>query len=100
MSRCRCGTPTGRGTVVTGVVESGGVRVGDPVEAVGLGLSVSTVVTGVETFGQTMDRAQAGDRLTMTVELGRPVALDRGLGFVVREGGKTVGAGTVLSVLS
>ena len=35
----------------------------------------------------------------MTVALGRPVALDAGLGFAIREGGKTVGAGTVTAVL-
>jgi elongation factor Tu len=34
----------------------------------------------------------------MTVELGKPVALHPGLGFIIREGGKTVGAGTVTSV--
>jgi elongation factor Tu len=171
---------TGRGTVVTGAIESGTVRVGDPVEVIGLGMSLSTVVTGVETFGQPMDRAEAGDqaalllrgvrrgqvrrgqvvaapaslaahtrftasvfllsaaeggrrtpiasgyrpqffvrtasvsglldlgeaatampgeRLAVVVELGKPVALDRGLSFVIREGGKTVGAGTVTSVL-
>jgi elongation factor Tu len=171
---------TGRGTVVTGAIESGTVRVGDPVEVIGLGTSLSTVVTGVETFGKPMDRAEAGDqaalllrgvrrgqvrrgqvvaapaslaahtrftasvfllpaaeggrrtpiasgyrpqffvrtasvsgmvdlgeaatampgeRLAVVVELGKPVALDRGLSFVIREGGKTVGAGTVTSVL-
>jgi elongation factor Tu len=171
---------TGRGTVVTGAIESGTVRVGDPVEVIGLGMSLSTVVTGVETFGKPMDRAEAGDqaalllrgvrrgqvrrgqvvaasaslaahtrftasvfllpaaeggrrtpiasgyrpqffvrtasvsgvvdlgeaatampgeRLAVVVELGKPVALDRGLRFVIREGGKTVGAGTVTSVL-
>ena len=170
---------TGRGTVVTGAVEAGTVRVGDPVEVVGLAEPLSTVVTGVETFGKPMESAEAGDqaalllrgvrrgqvrrgqvvaapgslaahtrftaevlllataeggrrtpiasgyrpqfflrtasvsglldlgavgtaspgeRLTMAVELGKPVAVHVGLGFVIREGGKTVGAGTVTSV--
>ncbi|MET8977222.1 elongation factor Tu [Streptomyces sp. NPDC004539] len=171
-------TITGRGTVVTGAVERGTVRVGDRVEV--LGADVDTVVTGVETFGKPMDEAQAGDsvalllrgvprdavrrghvvaapgsvvprrrftaqvyvlsareggrttavstgyrpqfyirtadvvgdvdlgeagvvrpgeRVDMTVELGRDVPLEAGLGFAIREGGRTVGAGTVTAVL-
>ncbi|MEV4046709.1 elongation factor Tu [Streptomyces sp. NPDC049744] len=170
-------TITGRGTVVTGAVERGTVRVGDRVEV--LGASVETVVTGLETFGKPMEEAQAGDNValllrgvardavrrghvvaapgsvvparrftarvyvlsareggrstplttgyrpqfyirtadvvgdvdlgevavarpgdtvTMTVELGRDVPLETGLGFAVREGGRTVAAGTVTAV--
>ncbi|MCF2128110.1 elongation factor Tu [Strepomyces sp. STD 3.1] len=170
-------TITGRGTVVTGAVERGTIRVGDRVEV--LGASVETVVTGVETFGKPMEEAQAGDNValllrgvgrdavrrghvvaapgsvvparrfsarvyvlsareggrstpvatgyrpqfyirtadvvgdvdlgevavarpgdtvTMTVELGRDVPLETGLGFAIREGGRTVGAGTVTAV--
>ncbi|MET8460373.1 elongation factor Tu [Streptomyces parvulus] len=170
-------TITGRGTVVTGAVERGRVRLGDRVEV--LGAFVETVVTGLETFGKPMDEAQAGDNValllrgvgrdavrrghvvaapgsvvparrftaqvyvlsareggrstpvatgyrpqfyirtadvvgdvdlgevgvarpgdtvTMTVELGRDVPLETGLGFAVREGGRTVGAGTVTAV--
>ena len=168
---------TGRGTVVTGAVERGVVRVGDRVEV--LGASVETVVTGLETFGKPMEEAQAGDNVAlllrgvprdavrrghvvaapgsvkprrrfsaqvyvlsareggrttpvssgyrpqfyirtadvvgvvdlgevpvarpgdtvaMTVELGRDVPLEAGLGFAIREGGRTVGAGTVTVV--
>lgn len=171
-------TITGRGTVVTGAVERGTVRVGDRVEV--LGATVETVVTGVETFGKPMEEAQAGDnvalllrgvprdavrrghvvaapgsvvpsrrftaqvyvlsareggrttpvstgyrpqfyirtadvvgdvdlgevavarpgdRVVMTVELGRDVPLEAGLGFAIREGGRTVGAGTVTAVV-
>ncbi|MFF5009554.1 elongation factor Tu [Streptomyces phaeochromogenes] len=171
-------TITGRGTVVTGAVERGTVRVGDRVEV--LGAAVDTVVTGLETFGKPMDEAQAGDNValllrgvprdavrrghivaapdsvvpsrrfsaqvyvlsareggrttpvstgyrpqfyirtadvvgdvdlgeravarpgdtvTMTVELGREVPLEPGLGFAIREGGRTVGAGTVTAVV-
>ncbi|MEU8617622.1 elongation factor Tu [Streptomyces sp. NPDC048623] len=171
-------TITGRGTVVTGAVERGTVRVGDRVAV--LGPDTETVVTGVETFGRPMDSAQAGDNvalllrgvprgavrrghvvaepgsltprrrftarvyvlstreggratpvttgyrpqfylrtadvvgtvdlgpatearpgetLTMTVELGRDLPLEPGLGFAIREGGRTVGAGTVTEVL-
>jgi elongation factor Tu len=167
-------TITGRGTVVTGAVERGTVRVGDRVEVLGAG--VETVVTGVETFGRPMAEAQAGDNValllrgvardavgrghvvaapgsvrprrrftarvyvlsareggrttavssgyrpqfyfrtadvaggidlgaagvarpgetvTMTVELDRDIPLEAGLGFAIREGGRTVGAGTV-----
>jgi len=173
-------TITGRGTVVTGAIERGQVRVGDPVELVGLGTPVRSVVTSVETFGKTMDSAQAGDNAALllrgvrrhqvrrgqvvavpgslaphhrfaatvqllsereggrhtpistgyrpqffvrttgvvglldlgaageagpgqtadvTVELGKPVALDAGQSFAIREGGRTVGAGTVTAVL-
>ncbi len=173
-------TITGRGTVVTGAIERGRVAVGDLVEVIGLGDSLKTVVTGVETFGKTMEDAEAGDnaalllrglrrqhvrrgqvvaapgsqaahqkfeaslyllpaaeggrrtevrtgyrpqffirttdvvgvmdlglakvampgdRVTVTIELGRPVALETGLGFAVREGGRTVGAGTVVTLL-
>ncbi|GHK05745.1 elongation factor Tu [Streptomyces sp. NPDC003753] len=171
-------TITGRGTVVTGAVERGRIRVGDRVEV--LGAEVETVVTGLETFGKPMEEAQAGDNValllrgvprdavrrghvvaapgsvvpsrrftarvyvlsareggrttavstgyrpqfyirtadvvgdvdlgetavarpgdtvTMTVELGREVPLEPGLGFAIREGGRTVGAGTVTSVV-
>ncbi|AXE84381.1 MULTISPECIES: elongation factor Tu [unclassified Streptomyces] len=170
-------TITGRGTVVTGAVERGVVRVGDKVEV--LGASVETVVTGLETFGKPMEEAQAGDNVAlllrgvprdavrrghvvaapgsvvpsrrftaqvyvlsareggrttavssgyrpqfyirtadvvgvvdlgeaavarpgdtvvMAVELGRDVPLEAGLGFAIREGGRTVGAGTVTVV--
>ncbi|MBA9002308.1 elongation factor Tu [Thermomonospora cellulosilytica] len=172
---------TGRGTVVTGVVAQGSLRVGDPVEVVGLSEeTLSTVATGLETFGQVMDHAEAGDNaavllrgvrreqvrrgqvvsapgsirphrrfrarvrvltadeggrsrpfhhgyrpqfhfrttdvvgtvdlggedvmalpgdlVDLSVELGKPVALSEGLGFAVREGGLTVGAGTVTTL--
>jgi elongation factor Tu len=173
-------TITGRGTVVTGAVERGSVGVGDTVEVVGLGAGLTAVVTGVETFGKPMERAEAGDNaalllrgvrrhqvrrgqvvaqpgsvaphqrftaevellsereggrhtpiatgyrpqffvrttsvagevdlgrpgtaapgdmVELTVTLGRPVALDTGLGFAIREGGRTVGAGTVTALL-
>ncbi|MFJ6373452.1 elongation factor Tu [Streptomyces virginiae] len=174
-------TITGRGTVVTGAVERGTVRLGDRVAVLGGdGEPVLTVVTGLETFGKPMESAEAGDNValllrgvprdgvrrghvvaapdsvtpqrrftaqvyvlsgreggrttpvasgyrpqfyirtadvvgdvdlgevavarlgetvTMTVELGRDVPLESGLGFAIREGGRTVGAGTVTAVL-
>src|SRR5436305_866879 len=55
-------TITGRGTVVTGRVEQGSIKIGDEVEIVGIHPQTSkTVVTGVEMFNKTLDNAQAGD---------------------------------------
>ncbi|MFE2524122.1 elongation factor Tu [Streptomyces sp. NPDC059382] len=174
-------TITGRGTVVTGAVERGSIRLGERVSVLGGdGEPVETVVTGLETFGRPMESAEAGDNValllrgvprdgvrrghvvaapgsvepsrrftarvyvlsareggrttaiasgyrpqfyirtadvvgdvdlgeeavvrpgetvSMTVELGRDVPLETGLGFAIREGGRTVGAGTVTAVL-
>ena len=54
---------TGRGTVVTGKVEQGVVKVGDEVEIVGLRPTTKTVVTGIEMFRKLLDQGQAGDNL-------------------------------------
>jgi elongation factor Tu len=54
-------TISGRGTVVTGAVTQGTLTVGAEVEVVGLREPLSTVVTGLEMFGRTLDRAEAGD---------------------------------------
>jgi elongation factor Tu len=54
-------TISGRGTVVTGAVERGVLQVGEAVEIIGLGGTLSTVVTGLETFGKSLPRAEAGD---------------------------------------
>jgi elongation factor Tu len=54
---------TGRGTVVTGRVDRGVVKVGDEVEIVGLGETRKTIVTGVEMFRKLLDQAQAGDNI-------------------------------------
>ena len=56
-------TITGRGTVATGRVERGVVKVGDTVEIVGMGAKKSTVITGVEMFRKLLDQAQAGDNV-------------------------------------
>ena len=53
----------GRGTVGTGRIERGVVRVGDQIEIVGLGETRTTTVTGVEMFNKTMDEGQAGDNV-------------------------------------
>ncbi|MCI9459770.1 MAG: elongation factor Tu [Clostridia bacterium] len=54
-------TITGRGTVATGRVERGQIKVGDPVEIVGIKATKSSVVTGIEMFRKTLDSAQSGD---------------------------------------
>ena len=174
-------TITGRGTVVTGRIEQGIVKVGDDVEIVGLRATQKTVCTGVEMFHKLLDQGQAGDNVgvllrgtkkedvergqvlckpgsitphtnfeanvyvltkeeggrhkpffsnyrpqfyfrttdvtgtielaegtemvmpgdntIMTVELGKPIAMDEGLRFAIREGGRTVGAGRVTKIL-
>jgi elongation factor Tu len=175
-------TITGRGTVVTGRVEHGVLKLGEEIEIVGIAEKTQkTVVTGIEMFRKMLDEAQAGDnagillrgtkkedvqrgqvlakpgsvtphtrfsaqvyilskdeggrhtpffsnyrpqfyfRTTdvtgsiklpegtemvmpgdnteMEVELGQPVAMDEGLRFAIREGGRTVGAGRVVKII-
>ncbi len=174
-------TITGRGTVVTGRVERGTVKLNDPVEIIGVKPTVSSVVTGIEMFRKTLDFAEAGDNAgillrgisrdqvvrgqvlakpgsitphskftcqcyiltkeeggrhtaflsnyrpqfffhttditgtitlpegtemvmpgdnaTFTVELIHPVAVEKGTKFSIREGGRTVGAGTVSEII-
>jgi elongation factor Tu len=171
---------SGRGTVVTGRVERGIIKVGEEVEIVGLKPTVKTTVTGVEMFRKLLDSGEAGDNIgallrgtkredvergqvlaapgsitphtgfkaeayvltkeeggrhtpfftnyrpqfyfrttdvtgvvklpegvemvmpgdnvTMDVELIAPIAMDEGLRFAIREGGRTVGAGVVAKI--
>ncbi len=171
---------TGRGTVVTGRVETGKIHTGDEVEIVGIRPTQKTVVTGVEMFRKLLDEGMAGDNIgcllrgtgkddvergqvltkpgaitphtnfeaqvyvlskdeggrhtpffnnyrpqfyfrttdvtgsiklpdgvemvmpgdntTMAVELIVPIAMDEGLRFAIREGGRTVGAGRVVKI--
>src|SRR5204862_84728 len=56
-------TISGRGTVATGRVERGKVKVGEEVEIVGMKPTVKTVVTGVEMFRKLLDEGQAGDNV-------------------------------------
>ncbi len=173
---------SGRGTVVTGRVERGIVRVGDEVEIVGLRDTTKTTVTGVEMFRKLLDQGEAGDNIgallrgtkreevergqvlakpgtitphkkfkaesyiltkeeggrhtpfftnyrpqfyfrttdvtgivhlpegtemvmpgdnvSMDVELIQPIAMDEGLRFAIREGGRTVGAGVVAKIVA
>ncbi len=172
---------TGRGTVATGRIERGVVKVGEEVALVGFGATKKTVVTGVEMFRKLLDQGEAGDNVglllrgiekneiergmvlakpgsitphhhfeaevyvltkeeggrhtpffkgyrpqfffrttdvtgscelpagvemvmpgdnvQMTIELITPIAMDEGLRFAIREGGRTVGAGVVTKIL-
>ena len=111
-------TISGRGTVVTGAIERGTLRVGDPVEVVGLGPTLSTVATGLETFGRSLAEAQAGDDAAILlrgvkrdqVQRGQVVAVAgsvtphhrftaRLYALTTAEGGRTVAAGTVTGLL-
>ena len=69
---------TGRGTVVTGRVDRGVVKVGDEVEIVGLGETRKTVVTGVEMFRKLLDQAQAGDNVGALLRGVRKEDVERG----------------------
>ena len=70
---------TGRGTVVTGRVDRGVVKVGDEVEIVGLGETRKTVVTGVEMFRKLLDYAQAGDNVGLLLRGIEKEELERGM---------------------
>ena len=70
---------SGRGTVATGRVERGKVKVGDKVEIVGLRETRETVVTGVEMFRKSMDEAQAGDNVGLLLRGIEKEDLERGM---------------------
>src|SRR5208282_939452 len=131
----------GRGTVVTGRIERGKVKVGEEVEIVGFRETRKTVVTGVEMFKKQLDEGMAGDNaglllrgigkddvergmvlakpgsitphtkfkaevvmpgdnVSLVIELITPVAMEKGLRFAIREGGHTVGAGTIAEIVT
>jgi elongation factor Tu len=72
-------TISGRGTVVTGRVERGVVKVGDEVEMVGLRATASTVVTGVEMFRKVLDEGQAGDNIGVLLRGTKKEEVERGM---------------------
>ncbi len=69
---------SGRGTVVTGRVERGIVKVGDEVEIVGLRDTVKTIVTGVEMFRKLLDQGQAGDNIGVLLRGTKREEVERG----------------------
>ena len=59
----------------------------------------TTDVTGVATLPEGVEMVMPGDNTTVSVELITPIAMEKGLRFAIREGGRTVGAGTVTEIL-
>ena len=59
----------------------------------------TTDVTGTVELPSGTEMVMPGDNVTMTVELGKPIAMDEGLRFAIREGGRTVGAGRVTKII-
>jgi elongation factor Tu len=72
-------TITGRGTVVTGRIERGIVKVGDEIEIVGLGETRATVCTGVEMFRKLLDQGQAGDNVGVLLRGTKREEVERGM---------------------
>src|SRR5207249_6460663 len=70
---------TGRGTVATGRIERGKVKVGDEVEMVGFGTDKRAVVTGVEMFRKLLDEGQAGDNVGLLLRGIEKHEIERGM---------------------
>src|SRR5437867_770111 len=60
----------------------------------------TTDVTGVATLPEGVEMVMPGDNVALSIELITPIAMDKGLRFAIREGGRTVGAGTVTEILA
>ena len=60
----------------------------------------TTDVTGVAELPEGTEMVMPGDRVNLTVELITPIAMEKGLRFAIREGGHTVGAGTVTEIIA
>jgi elongation factor Tu len=59
----------------------------------------TTDVTGAIELPEGVEMVMPGDNITITVELLKPIAMEKGLRFAIREGGRTVGAGQVTEIL-
>ena len=59
----------------------------------------TTDVTGVITLPEGVEMCMPGDHVEMTIELIYPVAMEKGLRFAIREGGRTVGSGSVTEII-
>lgn len=70
---------SGRGTVATGRIEAGKVKVGDEVEIVGFGANLKTTVTGVEMFRKILNDAQAGDNVGLLLRGVKKEDIERGM---------------------
>ena len=73
----------GRGTVATGRIEQGVIKLNDPVEIVGLKPTQSSVVTGIEAFKKTLDQGQAGDNAGLLLRGIEREQIERGQVIVV-----------------
>ncbi|MCK6443971.1 MAG: elongation factor Tu, partial [Elstera cyanobacteriorum] len=60
----------------------------------------TTDVTGTVSLPEGVEMVMPGDNISMTVELIQPIAMDEGLRFAIREGGRTVGAGVVAKIVA
>lgn len=69
----------GRGTVATGRIETGQVKVGEEVEIVGFGNTLKTIVTGVEMFRKTLNEGQAGDNVGLLLRGVKKEEIERGM---------------------
>jgi elongation factor Tu len=59
----------------------------------------TTDVTGAAHLPEGIEMCMPGDNVTMDIELGKPIAMDEGSRFAIREGGKTVGSGRVVEII-
>jgi elongation factor Tu len=72
-------TISGRGTVATGSIERGRVKVGEDVEIIGFGKKLNTVVTGVEMFRKTLSEGEAGDNVGLLLRGVKKEDIERGM---------------------
>src|SRR3546814_18072599 len=79
---------SGRGTVVTGRIERGVVKVGEEIEIVGIKPTVKTTCTGVEMFRKLLDQGQAGDNVGILLRGTKREDVERGQGSEARRVGK------------
>ncbi|MBS1986967.1 elongation factor Tu [Candidatus Dependentiae bacterium] len=70
---------SGRGTVATGRIETGIIKVGQEVEIVGFGANIKTTVTGVEMFRKILDEGQAGDNVGLLIRGTKKEEIERGM---------------------
>jgi len=70
---------SGRGTVATGRIETGQVKVGEEVDVIGFGKNIKTVVTGVEMFKKTLNEGQAGDNVGLLLRGIKKEDIERGM---------------------
>jgi elongation factor Tu len=70
---------SGRGTVVTGRIETGQVKVGEEVDVIGFGKHIKSVVTGVEMFRKTLNEGQAGDNVGLLIRGLKKEDVERGM---------------------